>query len=1210
MDNLKLDELNRFSYKPQHEIFSELYKILIILGVIGVISFISSFLYYSLLNISSSRQAIKIRYLIFKSLLKQEISWHEKNSPGELSSRIINDSIIIEEGIGIKLGILCEHICKFLVCFVVAFINGWKLSLMVVIILPILALIIFTMVKILGKCITNMQRSYATIGGIAQEAFSQIRTIVSFGTEQKEIDRYVKNLEPTKKYGMIKSQTVGICIGAVFGVISLSYTISFIKGSQLVNSGEMQGGDVLKVFMGILTGAMSITGLANIFTQVGQTAGAASLLYSIIDRKPAIDGEKGIKENKSISGLIEFRNVQFSYPSRPNIQILKGINFKCYPGQTVAIVGSSGSGKSTIVQLIERFYERNDGQILIDNRNIEDYDLQWLRHQIGLVSQEPILFDASIAENISIGFPDATEEQIEMAAKMANAHEFIMNLPNGYKTSTGERGLQLSGGQKQRICIARALITNPKILLLDEATSALDNQSEKAVQSALDSAAAGRTTVVIAHRLSTIKNANSIIVMKEGTIAEIGNHSELMNKKGIYYDLVKNQNLSNDNNEQNTNSIGNKISNNNSNNNSTNKIENRSIDKSKNSNENKNKIKSSNISSMDWKRYLEYNSTFWWANLLGAIGSILNGSTQPLLAYILASAMNVFNKHGQDLLDSGRFWGYMFILLGLFNFISYYLQHTYFSVAGEQLSYLFRKEMYNSMIRQEVGFFESNNINSGMKGKNKGNNNQKLTSPSSSRRSTGWLTAKLTIEANSVQGLNTSIGSLLEIIITIIVALIIAFLNSWKLSLILVTMIPFLFIGTILQSNANKNKYEVRRNILQNSTNIVVESLTNIKTVYALNLQDHFFNTYREKLLEPEAGLEKKYYISSLGIGFSNAITFVVYILGFYFGAIFMKNDQIQFVNLFRVLMAIIYSTTAVGRTSSAAPDYDKSAMAFMNILKIIDRQSKIDANDPKGIKLNKGLKGDISFNHIQFAYPSRPNNVVLQLGNDKIYLPSGKKLAIVGGSGSGKSTLIALLLRWYDAQSGEIKIDEQKNTNYNIKWLREQMGIVNQEPCLFNISIKENILYGKENATDEEVMEAAKKANIHDFIMSLPEGYNTLVGRVGTTQMSGGQKQRIAIARAIIRNPKILLLDEATSALDTESELIIKNALEEVSDGRTTITIAHRLSTIRNADIIIVMKDGKIVEKGNHEELMIKKGEYYEMVLSGESNIPNSLSE
>ncbi|OUM64641.1 hypothetical protein PIROE2DRAFT_53955 [Piromyces sp. E2] len=1173
-----------FEYRPIDAIFHDIYKYVIFLGIIGVVSFISSYLFYTLLGISSARQTTKIRSLVFNSLMRQEIAWHEKTNSGELSSRIISDSLLIEEGIGPKLGILLFNICTFVVCFIIAFINGWKLTLYLSVVVPVIIVIIAVLGIIIAKYAKKNQEAHAVASGIAQEAFSQIRAVVSFGNEQREFDRYVNKLKPTRKYGIINAGTFGICLGLIFAFVFSSYGIAFVKGSQYINDGSMTGGRVLKVFMGVVMGILSFSGCSNVMNCFGEATGAAAKLFHIIERKPVIDCEVGECPKGQLHGDIEFRNVHFTYPARPDIEILKGISFKCQPGQTVALVGASGSGKSTIVQLLERYYCKDEGDIFIDGQPIEDYNIHWLRTQIGIVSQEPNLFDTTISENIAMSCPDATQEQIETAAKLAYAHDFITKLPNGYQTSIGERGLQLSGGQKQRICIARALIKNPKILLLDEATSALDNKSEKIVQEALKSASTGRSTIVIAHRLTTIKDSDCIIVMDKGIIVESGTHDKLIAKEKVYYGLVKNQRINVEESED---------SDSGDNLHTIVEMDKREIEDREDSDlsltsnssrktDSKPVSKSGIFIGMNWKRYLEYNKPIWWANLLGCIGSIVNGVVQPAFAFILASALNMFNEQGDKLIQDGKFWGLMFVFLGIVNFLSFSSQIGGFSVASCCLSFTLRKEMFNSMIRQEIGFFDGNMDD--------------LTS-------TGVLTAKLSTEASLVQGLNTNVGCILEIIVTIGAGFIIAFCNSWKLTLILLIITPFLFAGAFIEMEIDKDKTMERRRALEKSSQVAVEAINNIKTVYALNLENHFCKLYHEKLTEPEKRLERKQCLSSIGVGFSYSIYNFAYLIGILAGSFLIKNDGLEFKSMFRALMAIVFTAMSIGRTSSIAPDYGKAVDAFNHVLEIIDRPSKINASDPKGVK-NVPFNGKISFNNLRFHYPSRPNSTVLRFRDNKIEIPEGKKLALVGGSGCGKSTLIGLLLRWYDTQHGEVVVDDRRNTDYNLKWFRERIGIVSQEPSLFNISIKDNIRYSKEDATDEEIYEAARKANIHDFIMSLPEGYDTFVGGIGTSQMSGGQKQRIAIARAIVRNPQILLLDEATSALDAESELIVQQALEEASQSRTTITIAHRLSTIKNVDIIVVMREGKIIEMGNHEELMNKKGEYYEMVLAGDAGV------
>jgi ATP-binding cassette subfamily B (MDR/TAP) protein 1 len=421
-----------------------------------------------------------------------------------------------------------------------------------------------------------------------------------------------------------------------------------------------------------------------------------------------------------------------------------------------------------------------------------------------------------------------------------------------------------------------------------------------------------------------------------------------------------------------------------------------------------------------------------------------------------------------------------------------------------------------------------------------------------------------------------------------------------------------------------RNKNELIRSTFVNSSAVVSEVFTNVKTVFELNLQNKYINKYDESLYKPQKSLEHKYIKSNVWSSCTSVAKYIAIIIGYIFTAKYIDNGTVVFAKAYTTIEAFNIGIGSIISIGTIAPTYDKAVEAFGKILEILDRKSKIDPLDESGIKKldqdsssdqaqiqtefhqkEEFFEGNITIKELKFAYPSRPNNVILQFDeiNSKIEIPYGKKCGIIGSSGCGKSTFIALLLRWYDPNRGGIYIDDINTKDYNLKWLREKMSIVNQDSSLFNMSVADNIRYGKQNATQEEIEDAAKKANIHDFIQSLPEGYNTIIGSAGTSKMSGGQKQRIAIARAIIRKPKILLLDEATSALDAESELLVQKALDEFSSGRTTIAIAHRLSTLKDFDYLIVIKEGKIEEMGSPKELLEKKGEYYSMVKAGNKN-------
>ena len=369
-----------------------------------------------------------------------------------------------------------------------------------------------------------------------------IRTIAAFSREHKTREIYAQRMAKPHESAKRNAHLTGLLVGIGQLVLFGSYTLSFWYGGKLVYDGEYTFGDVMKVFMAIIMSAGAVGQAATMAPDASKARRAAAIIFNIVDRLSPIDSasQEG-KKLDEIKGNIEFKDIHFRYPTRPDAVVFNGMNLNVEAGKVVALVGQSGCGKSSTVSLLERFYDPLSGQVMVDGHDIKDLNLSWWRKQVGLVGQEPILFSGIIAENIAYAKPEATQEEIETAAKAANAHNFIVGFDHGYDTQVGEKGAQLSGGQKQRIAIARAIVKDPKILLLDEATSALDTESEKIVQAALDSVMKGRTTIVIAHRLSTVRNADLIVVFEKGVVVEQGTHKELMEKQGIYYNLVERQ---------------------------------------------------------------------------------------------------------------------------------------------------------------------------------------------------------------------------------------------------------------------------------------------------------------------------------------------------------------------------------------------------------------------------------------------------------------------------------------------------------------------------------------------------------------------------------------------------------------------------------------------------------------------------------------------
>lgn len=506
-----------------------------------------------------------------------------------------------------------------------------------------------------------------------------IRTVYAFDGQKKEIDRYVKYLEPAKKSGIRRNVLSALGLGIMWLVIYCCYGLAFWYGVRLIirsienQTTQYEPSTMITVFFCVLMGAFSTGQSAPYFEAFGQARGAAALIFEIIERKSAIDSNsKEGSQLKVFKGEIEFKNAHFSYPSRPDVKVLDGVNLLAEPGQTVALVGHSGCGKSTVVQLVQRFYDVSQGQVFVDGVDIRELNVGWFREQIGVVGQEPVLFSCSIADNIRLGNTHASQKDIEKAAIDANAHDFIQNLPQKYDTLVGERGSQLSGGQKQRIAIARALVRNPKILLLDESTSALDLQSESIVQAALDKASIGRTTFIIAHRLSTIKSADKIIVMDDGKVKEVGTHYDLIASKGLYYNLVNSQQTVEDENDketdENLNSNGRLIQ-------RTFSIESETYNRANSIDVGKLSKKSKEDDNVPISRLIRLTFPDKYYVISGALCALIMGLSTPAYALIFGEILGELAVPDKEKMQKNvLFYSLMFCLMGLISGIASFLQ--------------------------------------------------------------------------------------------------------------------------------------------------------------------------------------------------------------------------------------------------------------------------------------------------------------------------------------------------------------------------------------------------------------------------------------------------------------------------------------------------------------------------------------------------------
>lgn len=1186
-------------YLGIEDFFTEVVRFGVGTFAIGGIQMVMGYIFVTTMNYAAEGQVFRLRGRFLESILRQEIGWFDTHQTNDFASRVTEDLNKMQEGMGEKVGMFLFFMTTFIASIINAFIHGWELTLIILAVFPLIGLSTGLIAKVTTSLTSLEMQKYSKAGSIAEEVLSSVRTVFAFGGEDKEVQRYDKNLVFARKAGVKRGLMTGVGVGVMWLFIYLAYALAFWYGTGLILDAREGNGDydpakLIIVFFSVLMGAMNVGQTAPYVEAFGVARGAAATIFDIIERKSAIDpaSTEGEKPD-SITGTIELRNVHFNYPSRPDVKILQGVSLSVEPGQTVALVGSSGCGKSTCIQLVQRFYDPESGEVMLDGQPIQSLNIGWLRDHIGVVGQEPILFATSIAENIRYGREGVSMEDIQAAAKEANAHDFIMKLPKKYETQVGDRGVQMSGGQKQRIAIARALVKQPRILLLDEATSALDNQSEAVVQQALDKVRKGRSTIIVAHRLSTIRSADKIIVFHQGVVAEEGTHKELMKRKSFYYNLVTAQVSTSERNKSakegaesdssdedevslqqeiieeiasqapsiltRTSSV-------------KQSLRRRRTSTKQSLHSKKAEEKEEKIPTVPLSRIMKMNATEWPYILLGCVGAAIQGTVIPLYAIVFGEVFGALSTVSSvEFRDEANFYSMLFVILGVIAAAAVFTQAYMFSLSGETLTSRLRKLTFAAMLRQEVAWFDED------------------------KNAVGALCSRLSGDAASVQGATGSrIGTIIQAITTLGFSISLSIYYDWRLGLVSLPFIPFVFIAIYLQSKILMGQSLTESKSLQDAGKLAIDCITNIRTVASLHKEQDFARKYSEALLKPHLAALKKSHVRGAAFGFAQAIPFWAYATTMMYGGYLVDQNLIPYEDVFKVAEALLLGTMMVGQAVAFAPNYSKARVAASQIFSLLDRRPAIDTSPGVGLRLSGDIT-NINLKGVFFTYPTRPDTPILQ-GLD-VSVDRGKTLALVGSSGCGKSTIISLLERFYNAEKGTVTINGQDVESLNVGWVRQQLGLVSQEPILFDLTIQENIAYGDNWRTvnQSEIEAAARKANIHDFIESLPDKYSTRVGAKGT-QLSGGQKQRIAIARALVRNPSVLLLDEATSALDTESEKVVQEALEQAQAGRTSIVIAHRLSTIQSADTIAVINAGQVVEIGTHDQLMEQKGHYFSL--------------
>ncbi|HEU5266706.1 MAG TPA: ABC transporter ATP-binding protein, partial [Jatrophihabitans sp.] len=979
-------------------------------------------------------------------------------------------------------------------------------------------------------------------------------------------------------------------------------------GGWLALRGELSLGTFLAFSTYVGQFAAPARQLAGVLTVGQQARAGVERIFAVLDLEPAIADAPDAVELSEVEGEIAFDDVHFAHT--PGVAVLDGVTLRIAAGERVALVGPSGSGKSTVAMLVSRFHDPTSGRVCIDGHDLRDVRLHDLRRRVAYAFEESFLFSDTITANIGYGRPGASREQIEAAARTAQAHEFILALPDGYDTVVGERGLTLSGGQRQRIALARAVLADPRVLVLDDATSAVDARTEEAIHDGLREVLPGRTTLLVAHRVSTLHLADRVVVLDAGRIVDSGTHEELTARSRFYRGLLTGLEV------EPLRRAGDRI-------------------------EALAELTADGVTAAAWRSAPDAPGSAPDSRPAGtarpaaaSLGAGLSRSaghagvlagvpaTPELLASVAAlppirdaAEVNLAAEGARQrefglvrLLRQFRrplLLGLVFVVLdALAGLAGPYLVKTGVDngVVANSQAVLFGASAAFLLVTLAGMFVSAGSVF--VTGRTAERimlslrvriwaQLQRLSLDYYERELAGRIMTRMTTDVDQFESLVTNgLLSALVAFVTFVGVGVALLVVNVELALVTMSVIVPLAVATVWFRRRSARLYELSRERIAVVNADFQESLSGVRESQAFGheaVTTARFHSLGLSYLRSRVAAQRLVAVYFPFVQFLSAVADAL-VLGV--GAVLIREGSLSVGALIAFLLYIDMFFSPIQQLSQVFDAWQQTRVSVNRIAELMALDTLTPQPDRPVVVTDP--RGAIDLDDVHFSYPGA-TKVSEALCGVRLRVRPGETVALVGETGAGKSTVLKLLARFYDPASGDVSLDGHDLRTLDLPAFRGLLGYVPQEAFLFTGTVRDNIAYGRPEASDAQVEAAARAVGAHDVVSALPGGYLTELGERGGS-LSAGQRQLIALARAQLVDPALLLLDEATANLDVATETRVNHAMRAVARNRTTIVIAHRLQTARLADRIAMLEHGRVVEAGSHEQLLAADGGYARM--------------